>query len=145
MTQNGEMMVRTFEYTTITIFLVIETKTICDVGCILTSTSMALNYYHISIDGQSANPGTLNKWLKANNGYTSGNDFIENRLEKLSPLIKYRGQKEREPIIKLSKRHFVKIIDLNDSEIIDNLNNGIVTIAHVSISALHVNNSILCL
>jgi hypothetical protein len=70
----------------------IESTTVCKVGCLMTSVSMALNYYNISIDGKEANPGTLNQWLKDNGGYTSDNDFNEETLEKLSSDIKYKGK-----------------------------------------------------
>ena len=72
--------------------LVIEKETICKVGCLLTSVSMALNYYNIKADGQLVDPGVLNKWLRDNNGYTSNDDLYEERLEKLSPNIKYLGE-----------------------------------------------------
>ena len=107
------------------------TKTICKVGCLITSVSMALNYYHIPIDGSPANPGTLNQWLKANNGYLQTNDFVEGRLEKLSPVIKYQGERFCElNSLLLITRYFVTTA-MSNSEIIENLNNGVVTIGHV--------------
>ena len=55
------------------------TTTICKVGCLMSSTSMALAGNSILIDGKiPANPGTVNTWLKDNNGYDSTNDFEEN-------------------------------------------------------------------
>jgi ABC-type bacteriocin/lantibiotic exporter with double-glycine peptidase domain len=48
-----------------------SSKTICQVGCLMSSASMAL-----SGTGHSYNPGTLNTWLKANGGYASGNLFV---------------------------------------------------------------------
>ncbi len=48
---------------------VISSKTICAVGCLMTSVSMALNDRGVKINGQEANPGTLNAWLKSNGGY----------------------------------------------------------------------------
>lgn len=54
---------------------VIEHKTVCAVGCLMSSISMALNGHGISIAGQPSNPGTLNAWLKANNGYTQDDDL----------------------------------------------------------------------
>lgn len=64
-------------------------------GCLISSVSMALNYYHITIGHQPVNPGTLNAWLRANNGY-SGDDLEEVSLERLSPNIKYIGMVESE-------------------------------------------------
>ena len=58
------------------------TKTVCDVGCLMSSTSMALSGTGILIPTTStsvtqSNPGSLNTWLKANGGYDDSNDFIE--------------------------------------------------------------------
>ena len=39
-------------------------KTICQVGCLISSVSMALNSRNLTIDGQDSNPGTLNAWLR---------------------------------------------------------------------------------
>jgi len=36
---------------------------------------MGLNGHGISIDNKPSNPGTLNAWLKANRGYTQGDDL----------------------------------------------------------------------
>lgn len=48
--------------------------TIGDWGCAMTSAAMVLNYYGINKlpDGTILNPGTLNIWLKNNNGYADG-------------------------------------------------------------------------
>ncbi|EDQ92457.1 uncharacterized protein MONBRDRAFT_22141 [Monosiga brevicollis MX1] len=59
--------------------------TICQVGCLMSSTSMALNSAGISIDGNAANPGTLNAWLKANGGYVDGEDMDEAVVPKIDP------------------------------------------------------------
>lgn len=64
----------------------IVTTTICAVGCLLSSTAMALNGHSIMINAtDESNPGTLNYWLQTNNGYDSGNDFIEESLNTLNP------------------------------------------------------------
>ena len=64
-------------------------KTICDVGCLMSSTSMALNGTGITIttgpDAIWTDPGSLNHWLQDNGGYDSGNDFIEEVLPSLRP------------------------------------------------------------
>lgn len=54
----------------------IYTETVCAVGCLMSSTSMALGGHDITVSGQSANPGDLNAWLKTNHGYIQ-NDLIE--------------------------------------------------------------------
>ena len=41
-------------------------ETVCAVGCLMSSVSMALAGHNISISGASANPGTLNSWLRNN-------------------------------------------------------------------------------
>jgi hypothetical protein len=64
----------------------IVTTTICAVGCLLSSTAMALNGHNIPINTSAvANPGTLNYWLQQNNGYDSTNDFEEGALNLLNP------------------------------------------------------------
>lgn len=70
---------------------VMVTKTVCQVGCLMSSTSMGLAGTAISIpignDGDSvnANPGTLNTWLQQNNGYDDENDFIEPVAQQIDP------------------------------------------------------------
>lgn len=64
---------------------IIETKTVCTVGCLMSSTSMALNGSGVRVGENGTNPGSLNAWLRANGGYTSGDDFIESALPKLDP------------------------------------------------------------
>eukprot|EP00042_Codosiga_hollandica_P033425 m.222825 g.222825 ORF g.222825 m.222825 type:complete len:360 (+) comp54184_c0_seq1:109-1188(+) len=63
----------------------IETQTICQVGCLMSSISMSLGGYNITISGQTSNPGTLNTWLRNNHGYTSGNDLIESVVPGINP------------------------------------------------------------
>ena len=70
---------------------VMEKHTICEVGCLMSSVAMALNHYSVLIDGQSANPGTLNSWLQKNGGYVDGDDLDEEDIMKLSEKIVYIG------------------------------------------------------
>lgn len=65
--------------------------TICRVGCLISSVSMAFNYYNITVNGQSIDPGVLNVWLRDNNGYNEHSGLKEKVLEKLSPRITYNG------------------------------------------------------
>jgi hypothetical protein len=37
---------------------------------------MMLNTYGTKVDGNVANPGTMNNWLKAHGGYVSGNLYV---------------------------------------------------------------------
>ena len=63
----------------------IETTTVCAVGCLMSSTAMALAGHGIGVGAARADPGTLNAWLRANNGYDSSNDFNEAALPPLDP------------------------------------------------------------
>lgn len=64
---------------------IMVSTTICKVGCLMSSTSMALRGNGIQIDGAiPANPGTLNQWLKNNDGYDSSNDFKESVLPNIT-------------------------------------------------------------
>ena len=40
--------------------------TICQVGCLMSSVAMALNFNKVLIGGQAADPGTFNEWLRTN-------------------------------------------------------------------------------
>jgi len=42
----------------------------------MSSVSMVLNGYGVTLDGQESNPGSLDKWLTRNGGYASGDLFI---------------------------------------------------------------------
>eukprot|EP01111_Echinosteliopsis_oligospora_P006974 TRINITY_DN21480_c0_g1_i1.p1 TRINITY_DN21480_c0_g1~~TRINITY_DN21480_c0_g1_i1.p1 ORF type:complete len:197 (-),score=40.17 TRINITY_DN21480_c0_g1_i1:72-662(-) len=53
-----------------------KNTTICQVGCLMSSVSMALNGKGITINGDIADPETLNTWLVANNGY-SDTDMLQ--------------------------------------------------------------------
>ena len=63
----------------------IKTKTICQVGCLMSSISMGLAGWKISLDGSPSNPGNLNNWLLENDGYTDSNNLIEDALNALVP------------------------------------------------------------
>uniref|UniRef100_A0A7S3JKB5 Peptidase C39-like domain-containing protein n=1 Tax=Euplotes harpa TaxID=151035 RepID=A0A7S3JKB5_9SPIT len=55
--------------------IMISDKTLCQVGCLISSVSMFLNSRGKSINGASANPSTLLSWLKSHGGL-SGNLFV---------------------------------------------------------------------
>ena len=69
----------------------IHVKTICDVGCLMSSTSMALRQRGILIPGddtpeRNATPGALNEWLRTHGGYVSGmDDLDEAAIARLAP------------------------------------------------------------
>ena len=73
---------------------IMVTKTICQVGCLMSSTSMGLAGTDIKIptdcdEGSGellvSNPGTFNKWLQDNSGYDDDNDFIEPVAQQINP------------------------------------------------------------
>ena len=64
---------------------VMDTKTICSVGCLMTSTVMGLAGSNIPINGASGDPRVFNTWLKANGGYDGSNDLIETVVPKIDP------------------------------------------------------------
>jgi hypothetical protein len=64
---------------------IMVTTTICKVGCLMSSVSMALNGHNILIDGQLSNPHTLNQWLRKNGGYDNNDDLYEDIVPKINP------------------------------------------------------------
>lgn len=65
---------------------IINTKTVCEVGCLMSSTSMGLAGTGILIDRiDPANPGSLNTWLKANGGYDGQDDLEESVVSQIDP------------------------------------------------------------
>ena len=54
---------------------------------------MALIHYKIPVTGKEADPGTLNQWMKAHDGYLSNDELIESKLENLSSTVKFVGIK----------------------------------------------------
>lgn len=66
------------------------TKTVCDVGCLMSSTSMGLAGTNIPIKKSTnyeldSTPKTLNEWLKLNDGYDDSNDLIETQVPLIDP------------------------------------------------------------
>jgi hypothetical protein len=68
---------------------VIETTTVCKVGCLMSSIASALAGHGILVDGQSSNPGTLNAWLRGNGGYDKDNNLEEGVIPKLSARVSW--------------------------------------------------------
>lgn len=69
-------------------------ETICAVGCLMTSTSMALHSRGIHLTNATDNiitPGTMNNWLQLHKGYDNDNDLDEVALEGLGQGVKYVG------------------------------------------------------
>jgi hypothetical protein len=68
---------------------VIETTTVCKVGCLMSSIASALAGHGILVDGNSTNPGTLNAWLRVNGGYDKNNDLEEAVIAELSARVSW--------------------------------------------------------
>jgi hypothetical protein len=49
------------------------TSTICQVGCLMSSISMALHGRNLTISGEQSDPAVLNLWLQQNQGYDNEN------------------------------------------------------------------------
>mmetsp|Transcript_10849 Transcript_10849/g.10762 ORF Transcript_10849/g.10762 Transcript_10849/m.10762 type:complete len:147 (+) Transcript_10849:186-626(+) len=67
-------------------------KTVCQVGCLMSSMSMALAGLGKKISGQTVNPGNFNDWLRSHHGY-SGNLYVWGAAESTFK-VKYQGQKQ---------------------------------------------------
>ena len=61
--------------------------TVCKVGCLMSSTSMALAAHGIDIHSVSSNPGSFNAWLRTNHGYVGANNFEEDAVDRVSSLL----------------------------------------------------------
>lgn len=81
-------------------------KTMCQIGCLVTSVSMALVG-----TGRKYDPGALNKWLKNNNGY-SGNLFIWASVNKLG--MKFEKKVGRNAVKAELKKGRVVIINVRN-------------------------------
>ena len=107
-------------------------KTVCKVGCLMTSVAMAVRYYNITINNNETTPGTLNDWLRSNEGYERNNNLNEPVLEKLSNRIQYLGKYDKKSKTSSVQLMIILIIDLTSSGVVADLNHGTVTIANVS-------------
>lgn len=54
----------------------------------MSDVSMALYSHNILVGGKEANPGTLNEWLRNNEGYVNGSNLNLPQPEKISPNVK---------------------------------------------------------
>jgi hypothetical protein len=75
--------------------------TICQDGCAMSSTAMALAGLGVTIDNKPVTPGSFNTWLIANHGYwcTEGScdDLNLTAPEQLSTVMTLIGEKEKPP------------------------------------------------
>ena len=90
----------------------ISTKTICQVGCLMSSVSMTLAGHGKKVDGKTATPGTLNAWLKKHGGY-QGNLFVWGAVSKFG--LKYHGKVKGTTTINsyISKSCYDVILNVN--------------------------------
>ena len=72
-------------------------SSVCRIGCLMSSVSMALNGLGKKVNGKSPNPGALNSYLKSHGGY-QGNLFIWGSVAKFG--LKYQGQTTSQTAIK---------------------------------------------
>jgi hypothetical protein len=81
---------------------------------------MALAGHSIDINGQGANPGTLNKWLRANSGYVGDNDLEESVVPKINKArIEWTGK-----AFNLSAAEVKKMLDDPTHIVIANVMHG---------------------
>ena len=64
-------------------------STICTTGGAVSSLAILLDDCDQDLYGFDVNPGSLNRWLKANNGFTNGNQLVWTRTDSLSNGVKY--------------------------------------------------------
>jgi hypothetical protein len=74
-----------------------SSSTICAVGCLMSSVSMAMAGLGKTINGQGSNPGTLNQYLLTHGGY-SGNLFVWGAVSPFD--LTYEGQPSDKSVIK---------------------------------------------
>jgi hypothetical protein len=60
-------------------------ETICAVGCLMSSTAMALAGHGITDAGVTIDPGTFNAWLRTHGGYEGQSDLIEDAVPAIDP------------------------------------------------------------
>jgi len=96
------------------------TKTICSVGCLMSSTAMGLAGTHIPIKVLPSTPKVLNEWLKNNEGY-DGNNLIETQVPLINP--------DR---IAWPDDGFHKTKDLSFVEVTEYINKGRIVIGNVN-------------
>lgn len=63
---------------------VMQIKTICDVGCLMSSVSMGLRGHGVLVAGNHSNPGVLNAWLRTHKGYAGDDDLDEAALDPIN-------------------------------------------------------------
>jgi len=84
-----------------------ETSVICQEGCAMSSLSMGLNGFGILIGGTQSNPGTLNAWLRANQGYVCAggdcNNLVINSPSRLATNITTIGENPKPTVAQMQQ------------------------------------------
>ena len=76
---------------------VMATKSVCRVGCLMSSVAAGMASAGKKINGQTATPGSLHDFLKRNGGY-SGNLFVWGAVSRFG--LSYQGQPSSSATIK---------------------------------------------
>ena len=66
-------------------------KTLCNIGCLVTSVSMQIAKSGVPTNIANFNPGTFVKFLNSNGGFVSGGNFVWGGATKAAPSFKYQG------------------------------------------------------
>ena len=66
-------------------------KTICNIGCLVTSVAMQIAKSGVQTNIPDFNPGTFVEYLNANGGFVSGGNFVWAGATKAAPDFKYQG------------------------------------------------------
>ena len=76
---------------------IMASKSVCRVGCLMSSVAAGLASAGKTINGQTATPGTLHDFLKSNGGY-QGNLFVWGAVSRFG--LSYEGQPSSDSTIK---------------------------------------------
>ena len=66
-------------------------KTLCNIGCLVTSVSMQIAKSGVPTNIANFNPGTFVEFLNSNGGFVSGGNFVWAGATKAAPSFKYQG------------------------------------------------------
>ena len=109
-----------------------STTTIGRWGCAITSYTMILNYFGIYKlpNGNILNPGTLNTWLKNNNGYIDGK--TSGFVNPIAISVLSKRTKQVNNITNFDALEYSRVSESNNTNaLIDSINNGIPAILDV--------------
>lgn len=108
---------------------VMQVEDVCQVGCFMSSVSMALSGRGITVptstDSSSvpSNPGTLNAWLKTHNGYVPTDLLDASVIPKLSPRVSL-GADYMHKTNDLSYQQVAALMASGNKAVVANVHNG---------------------